>query len=508
MVDFLRFIAAQAPLAAELLLLFGALVVTLFGRKHRGMAYPVSVAALSAALVAALVTCIHLAASGLGEIRYHLGGWPPPWGIEYRIDPLSSLVVVTVIAIGLLNAVVSKRRVPEETPGKEPFYYTLYLLLVAGLCGITFTNDAFNLYVLIEITSLTSYALIAMGGRRAALSSFNYVIMGTIGASFYLLGVGYLYIKTGTLNIDDMRATLEAGALFGDRSITIAFILILLGVLTKMAFFPLHGWMPNAYSYAPSSTGTLMAPLMTKVMVYVMLRVMLFVFGAGFAFGDHAWNTLLSWLSVVAIVAGSLLALARSDIKKMLTYLIVAEVGYMVGGAWLGNELGLVGTAYHILSDAAMTFCLFLAASIVILRTGDHRLTAFNGLFKAMPLTMIGFTVGALSMIGLPPTCGFFSKWYLVGAGIEAGHWGYVGALLFSSLVNAVIFFRIFERAYFGEIEVEEFPSDGDSVPEMPLSRVPWSMLAPLLIAAALVLLVGIFNHPLASWLRSAMPPL
>ena len=200
------------------------------------------------------------------------------------------------------------------------------------------------------------------------------------------------------------------------------------------------------------------------------------------------------------------MALSRRDLKKIITYIIVAEVGYMVGGAWLGNEAGMVGTAYHILSDAAMTFCLFLAASIVVLRTGDHRLSAFTGLFRKMPITMIGFTVGALSMIGLPPTCGFFSKWYLIGAGIETGHYGYVAALIFSILVNAIIFFRIFERAYFGEIEKEKFPKDKDAKPDLQLGRVPWSMLVPLLIAAALVLLVGIFNNPIATALRSAIP--
>ena len=504
--SFLRFIAAQSPVATVVIPLFGALIVTLFGRKHSSMAWPVSLMALSFGLVSSIIALFHVLGVDGGEIRYRMGGWAPPFGIEYRIDALSALVVVAVVLVGLLNTVYAKTRVSDETPGKEPHYYTLYLLLIAGLCGITFTNDAFNLYVLIEITSLTSYALIAMGNRRAALSSFNYVIMGTIGASFYLLGVGYLYIKTGTLNMDGMHAYMMEHQIFGDRSITIAFILILLGIWIKMAFFPLHGWLPNAYAYAPTATATFMAPLMTKVMVYVMLRVMLFVFGADFAFVGHNWASVVEWLAVIAIVAGSLLALARTDIKKMLTFLIVAEVGYMVGGAWLGNAAGMVGTAYHILSDAAMTFCLFLAASIIVLRTGDHRLSAFTGLFRKMPITMVGFTIGALSMIGLPPTCGFFSKWYLIGAGIESGHYAYVVALLFSSLVNAIIFFRIFERAFFGEIEKEKFPKDGDAKPDLKLGRVPWSMLVPLLIAAALVLLVGIFNNPIATALRSAIP--
>ncbi len=505
MIEFFGFLAHQAPLVTVLAPAFGALLVTLFGRGKAEAGLPLALISLSLSSVGAVVTLFHVLASG-GELRYRLGGWAPPFGIEYRIDALAALTAAAVVLVGLVNAVFSKTRVAAEAGEKAPFFYTLYLFLLAGLCGIVFTNDAFNLYVLIEITSLTSYALIAMGNRRAALSSFNYVIMGTVGASLYLLGVGYLYIKTGTLNIDGMRAAMAEAGIWGDASITVAFILILVGLWTKMAFFPLHGWMPNAYSYAPTAVGTLMAPLMTKVMVYVMLRVMLFAFGADFSYGGAGCGDIVVALSTVAIVAGSLLALARSDIKKMLTYLIVAEVGYMVGGAWVGNEAGLTGAAYHILSDAAMTFCLFMAVSIIVLRTGDHRLTAFTGLFRKMPLTMIGFTVGALSMIGLPPTCGFFSKWYLVGGGIEAGRWDYVVALLFSSLVNAVIFFRIFERAYFGEMD-EPAPAgdDADSRPSQPLERVPWSMLVPLFLAAAAVLLVGLFNNTLAGWLRAAL---
>ena len=371
------------------------------------------------------------------------------------------------------------------------------------------TNDAFNLYVLIEITSLTSYALIAMGNRRAALSSFNYVIMGTIGASFYLLGVGYLYIKTGTLNIDDIHNYLRSENLWASQSIVVAFILIMLGVWTKMAFFPLHGWLPNAYSYAPSMTGTFMAPLMTKVMVYVMIRVMLWLFGSDFVYSPESiWSELIIWMSVVAIVAGSFLALARNDIKKMLTYLIIAEVGYMVGGAWLGNLNGQAGAFYHILSDAAMTFCLFIAASIVIIRTGESRLNAFDDLFRKMPITMIGFTIGGLSMIGLPPTCGFFSKWYLIKGGVETGQWEFVAALLFSSLINAVIFFKIFERAYFGKIKgikEEVTVQDRDTIPAGGIKSVPLSMLIPLCVGSLSILIIGIMNKNIFSWITKAL---
>ena len=213
-------------------------------------------------------------------------------------------------------------------------------------------------------------------------------------------------------------------------------------------------------------------------------------------------------MSVVAIVAGSFLALARNDIKKMLTYLIIAEVGYMVGGVWLGNLNGQAGAFYHILSDAAMTFCLFIAASIVIIRTGESRLDAFNDLFRKMPITMIGFTIGGLSMIGLPPTCGFFSKWYLIKGGVETGQWEFVVALLFSSLINAVIFFKIFERAYFGKIKgikEEVTVQDRDTIPAGGIKSVPLSMLIPLCVGSLSILIIGIMNKNIFSWITKAL---
>ena len=501
------------PVLILLVPLFGALIVVLLGRERPDQCWVTSLISLGVSSLISFFTIIAVLSGKVQTLRYRMGGWPESdgyeVGIELRVDILAALVVFAVTFVGFVNTIYSKTRAGAEVRGKVPFFYALIQLLIVGLCGIVMTNDAFNLYVLIEITSLTSYALIAMGNRRAALSSFNYVIMGTIGASFYLIGVGYLYIKTGTLNIDDIRMVLGQNDLWEHQSIIVAFIFIMLGVWTKMAFFPLHGWLPNAYAYAPSMTGTFMAPLMTKVMVYVMIRVMVWIFGNEFVYSSqHVWGEIVIWMSVLAIVAGSLLALARTDIKKILTYLIVAEVGYMVGGSWLAEGVGQAGAFYHILSDAAMTFCLFIAVSIIVLRVGDSRVNAFDGLFRKMPLTMIGFTVGALSMIGLPPTCGFFSKWYLISAGIEAGHWGYVCALIFSSLVNAVIFFRIFERAYFGKIsgvKEDHFPSDSDANPDIRIKEVPWSMLVPLFIASGSVILLGIMNRGLFEWIQTAL---
>jgi multicomponent Na+:H+ antiporter subunit D len=366
--------------------------------------------------------------------------------------------------------------------------------------------------VLLEVTSLTSYALIAMGSsKRGKVAAFNYVIMGTIGASFYLLGVGYLYLRTGTLNMMDIQATIASQDLYGSTTIVVAFLLMLVGVFIKMAFFPLYGWLPNAYSYCPSTTSCILAPLMTKVSIYIMVRIMLGIFGAEYVFREHA-TELVVWLAVIAILAGSVLALAQTDLKKMLCYLIVAEVGYMVGGAWLANHWGMVGTMYHIVSDAFMTLCLFLVASIIWSRLGVRRIDELEGLFKKMPWTMAGFVVGALAMIGVPPTCGFFSKWYLVRGGIESEHWAYVVALLVSSLVNAVLFFRIFEVAYFGKKPAEGHGAgeahghdEGEVRPPDENVRVPVTSVAMLLVTAAVIVLLGIFNGEVVTFIERGL---
>ena len=441
---------SQLPAIVIFTPLFAAILCALIGGWRPSLCLPIALLGLTAALAAAIQLLRQVASEPGTPISYHLGGWQPPFGIEFRVDAINALLLTTIAAVGLLAAIYSKRAVPEESPGKAPQFYTLFLLLLTGLLGMSITADAFNLFVLLEVSSLTSYALIAMGpSPRGTLAAFHYVIMGTIGASFYLLGVGYLYLKTGTLNMADIRDTIAASDLAGATSIQVALIFIMVGLFIKMAFFPLFGWLPNAYSFCPSTTGVVLAPLVTKVSVYVMVRTMLFVFGGSYIFSHVGWSTLVVWLAVIAILAGSIYALAQTDLKKMLCFLIVAEVGYMVGGAWLEGGAGMTGTIFHIISDAAMTCCLFLAAGILFRKLGTDHLQDLRGLFKRMPLTSIPFILGAAAMVGIPPTCGFFSKWYLIQGGIAAGRYEYVAALLISSLINAILFFRIIEIGFF-----------------------------------------------------------
>jgi multicomponent Na+:H+ antiporter subunit D len=477
------------PLVAAFLILIGALL-------DKRLAFPLTALALLGSMLSAIGLLARV--MQIGVVEYHLAGWAPPVGIAYRVDHLNGLVLVAVSTVAFINLLGTRPLVAETFGDRLGPFYTLYILLVTGLLGIVVTGDAFNLYVLVEIAALTGYALLGMGEGRAPLSSLNYLFIGTVGASLYLLGVGYLYLVTGTLNMADLAVRLPA--LYPSKVVISAFVICLAGLSIKMGFFPLHAWLPNAYSHAPDPVSSLVAPLVTKVMIYVMVRIMLFVFTPAFAFDLMAISEPMVWLAIVAIVAGSFLALSTRRLKRMLTYIIVAEVGYMVGGFWLGNRLGISGAILHIINDAAMTLCVFLAAAALIARTGSDAIDDMQGLFKKMPVTMAVFVIAGLSIIGVPPTCGFFSKWYLISGAMAAGQYGFVAALLLSSLINLVLFFRIFEIAYFEPFDAHhaEHPAGQGRVLSA-VQEAPLELLVPLVATAALLIALGIYAGDIVS---------
>jgi len=478
--------------------LLSAFLIAGFGWLNKRFCFPLALIALGTSF------CVGIALLGMvmetGGVEYRLSGWSPPWGIYYHVDHLNGLVLVMISAVALLNLIATKKTVEESFSEKIGAFYTLYVLFVTGLCGMVVTGDAFNLYVLLEITSLTGYALIGMGEDRATLASLNYLFMGTIGASLYLLGVGYIYLATGSLNMADIAAIIPE--IYESQIILMAFVLCLTGLFIKMALFPLHAWLPNAYAYSPSATSSLVAPLTTKVMIYVMFRLVLSVFTPEFSFEELKIGKSIVWLAVIAIVMGSLLALSQKSLRKMLTYIVIAEVGYMVGGFWLDNRAGMTGAILHILNDAMMTLCVFLAAGSIMYRTKGDYFGNFHGLFRKMPFSMAGLLVGAFSIIGVPPTCGFFSKWYLISGGIAAGHFGFVAALLFSSLMNVVLFFRIIEACYY---EPSGAHHHGEKIA---MKEAPLGMLVPLMVVAMLLIVLGVYTGDIVTnIIYFAIPP-
>jgi len=484
----------HAPVLIIIIPLLAALMNLIVGLWRKRLCYLFTVAALG--------TCVFLSVAildivaGHGTITYKLGGWPPPWGIAYVIDHLNAFMLVIVSFISLVVAVYSKVSIEKELPEKIIQFYTLFLLLVTGLLGILATGDVFNLFVFLEIASLAGYALIAVGDDRAPLASFNYVIMGTIGACFYLLGVGYLYIATGSLNMADLSQLLPE--LYDSRVVLGAFAFLMVGVAIKMAFFPLHKWLPDAYTHAPSAVSAFIASTMTKVGAYVMIRIMFTVFKPYFSIEVIPVTAILGWLAVAAMLYGCIRAIAQTDVKRMLSYIIIAEVGYIVMGVSVGNRMGFTGAILHILNDAFMMACLFLAAGAIEYKTGTRNVHNFSNLYKKMPVTTAAFTVGGLSIVGIPPTCGFFSKWYLVLGAIDSQQWVFAGTLLFSSLLMAVIFFKVLVNIYFGSQPVSGAHSIGGNGAVV-MDEAPLSMLFPICIMAVGILSLGFFSGKIIS---------
>lgn len=474
----------QASVLTIIFPLFGAFftVAAAWASQERGRknVMPLAVASLGLSAVCAVVLLVEVISAGTQT--YHLGGWEAPWGITLVLDPLSALMLVIVSVGALLNLMAFSFNPGGWPLGKTPAFLGLYLLATTGHLGIVATGDIFNLFVFIEVAALSSYALLSMDGRRAAFASLNYLLVGSVGASLYLLGVGYLYIKSGSLNMQDIAEILPSMPL--STTVLTGFVVIMLGLWVKMAVFPFHGWLPGAYSNARIAVSGLLAPLTTKVMAYVIVRMLISVFPQHLINEMSAFSSLAVWVACVAIVAGAALAIAQTDLKRMLCFILVAEVGYMLGGAFLINETALTGTILHILADAAMTLTLFLAVGRIVSRTGSSLIRNMDGLFSTMPLTMLAFAAGALCMIGVPPFCGFFSKWYLVSGALEAGQYVFAGALIMSSLVNVFLFFRIFERAFFGKPVIAiNAPGKND-----------WMQMVPLCFIALLLPVIGLFT--------------
>lgn len=480
------------PILIIVVPLISAFFVPVIGWWRRGLCYPMVIGALSCSVLSSFFI-LH-GVMEQGAISYYLGGWNPPWGIEYAIDHLNAFVAAIVSVISLIIAVSSRRSVEHELPEKVVYFYCLFLLQVTGLLGIVVTGDIFNLYVFLEIASLAGYALIAIGEDGAPFASFTYMIYGTIGACFYLLSVGYLYVVTGSLNMGDLSEILPA--LAHSKVVLMAFAFFFVGVALKMALFPLHVWLPDAYTYAPSAVSALVAPLMTKVGAYVMIRIMFTVFKPSFSIELIPATTILCWVAAIAILFGCMLALAQTDLKRMLTYVLVAEVGYIALGVGLANRAGLTGAILHILNDALMMACLFLVVGALVYKVGLRNIHQLRYLHRKMPITMASFTVAALSVIGIPPTCGFFSKWYLVLGAIDAHQWFLAAIVLISSLLNAILFFRVIENVYF---EPGVYAHDGGEHQEVSVDEAPLSMLIPILVITAGILSAGILSGKIIS---------
>ncbi len=421
-----------------------------------------------------------------GLVSYEMGGWAAPWGIEYRADPLSAFVLLFVSGIGaiVLSSAGLKDTALDEIPvSRQYLFFTLYLLCLTGLLGITITGDLFNVFVFLEISALSSYGLIGLGGRRQALpAAFQYLVMGTIGATFILIGIGLMYMMTGTLNMADMAERLVMAD--GGRTALVAFGFLTVGIGIKMALFPLHIWLPNAYAYAPSLVTAFLAATATKVSVYILLRFVFSVFGVTFAFETLGLGGVLMFLSLLGIFVASTVAIFQTNIKRMLAYSSVAQIGYMVLGISFASTTGLVAGIVHLFNHALIKGGLFMAMGCVMLRLKSVDIEDMAGIGRKMPFTMAAWAVGGLGLIGIPATAGFISKWYLIRAALEQNWWIVAVMVLISSLLAVIYVWRVIETAFFKE----------PSARAREAREAPLSMLLPTWVLVGATLFFGVMT--------------
>ncbi|MEM9138386.1 MAG: monovalent cation/H+ antiporter subunit D family protein [Pseudomonadota bacterium] len=386
-----------------------------------------------------------------GTISYAMGGWAPPMGIEYRIDAPNAFLLVLVSLMGALVALYAPRSIANEiAPEKQGWYYAMYLMCMAGLLGMAITGDAFNVFVFMEISSLAMYTLIALGSeRRALVAAFQYLIIGTIGATFYVIGVGFIFLMTGSLNLYDIAGLIWEAE--HTRPVIAGLAFIIIGIGLKLAIFPLHLWLPNAYAYAPTVATAFIASTATKVAVYLLLRFLFSVFGVTYTFSLTPAAEILMILAVLAMIIASLSAIFQENIKRMLAYSSVAQVGYMILGIALVSEAGLTGGISHLFNHAIIKACLFLAVGCVFYAAGVRRIENLAGMGRAMPLTMAAFVIAGLGLIGVPGTAGFVSKWYLIQGAAEAEAWWLIAVIVVSSVLAVIYVGRVIEVAWFQE---------------------------------------------------------
>jgi multicomponent Na+:H+ antiporter subunit D len=419
----------------------------------RARSLPWAAATATSLLAFAIAIQLSMIVMGGSPVTYQMGSWAAPYGIELQVDALSALVLLVITGASSVALIGGRESLAAIiSADREPFFFAAWLLALAGMAGIVVSADAFNIFVFMEISSLASYVLVAGGpDRRALPATFKYLVMGTIGATFYLIGVGLIYMMTGTLNLADMELRVHEVA--DQKPILAAAGFITVGLALKAAIFPLHVWLPNAYTYAPHIVTAFLAACATKVSLYVLLRFDFFVFQGNLVGHDFQFAAYLMPLAIMGILVGSAVAMFERNIKRMLAFSSVAQIGYIMLGASLVTATGLTAATLHMFNHALAKGGMFLAIAAVTMVATGCRLGDVAGMARRMPWTFAALVVAGLSLIGVPGTAGFISKWYLINAALEleTGGVALVALILVSSLMAVVYIWRIVEAAYFGE---------------------------------------------------------
>jgi multicomponent Na+:H+ antiporter subunit D len=443
----------------------------------------------------AFITSVILAVMALKMLfvqpfTYRMGSWPAPQGILLVSDGLSSVLLVVINVIAFLAIVYSFKYMTTYTA--KPKYFSLFLLMIAGMNGVVITGDMFNLYVFLEIASIASYALVGFGCEKEELeASFKYLILGGVASTAILFGIAFLYSVSGTLNMPDLANQLELVGI--NRAVAFVLALFIMGFGLKASVVPFHAWLPDAHPSAPAPISAMLSGVLIKALgIYTIMRIMFNVIGQ-----HHMVSSILMFLGALSMTVAGLLAIGQHDFKRMLAYSSISQMGYVIIGVGLALNpdiplviaaLGLVGALFHLVNHAVFKSLLFLCSGAVEYRTGTRDLGKIGGLIRRMPVTGVTCSIGSLSIAGVPPFNGFWSKLLIILALLKGGYIVYGSLAILVGFITLLYFIKLQKEAIFGSL-----PEALSKIREAPLA-----MTLPLVILAVLCIAMGV-GYPLVN---------
>ena len=469
----------------------GAFINSLLGKKIKRMP-DVAANLVTLSLLIASVSSI-FAVSRCGTLVYKVGSWMPPIGIAMVLDGLTSFMLLTVNLVAFLCTVYSVSYMEKYTAKRN--FYTLFLLMLAGMNGVIISGDMFNLFVFLEIASVASYALVAFGTEEEELeASFKYLVMSTVGSLFVLLGIALMYSYTSTLNMADM-ALILLGKGLGKITLFVS-ILFITGFGLKAALVPFHAWLPDAHPSAPAPISAMLSGVLIKSLgIYTMVRVLYNVFGM-----SKELTSMLLVLGALSMIVGALLAMGQWDLKRLLAYSSISQIGYIILGIGIGTPLAIFGALFHLFNHSVFKSLLFLNAGAVEYATGTRDMRLMGGLREKLPITGGTSLIASMSIAGVPPLNGFFSKLIIIFAAVQAGYIGYASWAAAVSILTLAYFVTVQKNVFFGA------PSKALSAKWNTIKEPPFFMRVPVIALAIICILGGLLLIPVvsSSFLKSA----
>ncbi len=485
------------PVYILLLLLATAVIIPLVGKDSFPKIKRMMMTVLPVTWVISLVTLMKVYREG--SFIYNFGNWSEKIGVQFVIDEFSALMGLFILTMAFFIILYSLKDIEHEIESDQfSGYYTLVFILLFSMLGITFTNDLFNMYVFMEILSLTSCSIISIKRKKDNyMASFRYLVLNTIGSLSVLLGIALLYMVTGHLNITEAARNIAEIWRIYPSNILVAVGFMLTGMGIKAAVFPLHIWLPDAHSSAPTPSSALLSGVVVKVYIFTVIKILFKLMGINIvkSLGVPAYIT---YFAAVGMIMGSVFAIGQKDIKRMLAYSSVAQIGYIFLGLGLATKQGLSAALFHVISHALMKSALFLSAGAIIYKKGKRDIRDLDGIGYEMPITMVVFTIAAFGMIGIPGINGFMSKIYLSFAVLEAEKPVYLAIILASSFLNAIYYLPIIISAFLKE------GKDRKNV--MKMDDLPKRMIIPMVCIALGCIIIGFYPQLIMDLVEKAVP--